>query len=125
MHYTTHRTNSFMTHPRGAAIMAKCLAQGHKCQDRDSNPHSDAEQKRKSIYLLGYAPGHPFSVESVLLKQQHYTAKLIWTQLTVQYLKPHNPRKSSTLVNTRQDCDSGLSRAFLFIDLFGCSSFCY
>ena len=26
------------------AIIVKCLAQAHKCQDRDSNPHS-AEQK--------------------------------------------------------------------------------
>ena len=43
MHYTTHRTYSFTSHPKDEAIMVKCLAQGHKRRDRpgqDSNPHS-------------------------------------------------------------------------------------
>ena len=44
VHYTTHGTYSFTSHPKDEAIMAKCLAQGHKRSDRpgqDSNPHSD------------------------------------------------------------------------------------
>ena len=44
VHYTTHRTYSFPSHPKDEAIMVKCLAQGHKRHDRpgrDSNPHSD------------------------------------------------------------------------------------
>ena len=43
VHYITHRTYSFTSHPKDEAIMVKCLAQGHKCRDRpgrDSNPHS-------------------------------------------------------------------------------------
>ena len=44
VHYTTHRTYSFTSHPKDEAIMGKCLAQGHKRRNRpgrDSNPHSD------------------------------------------------------------------------------------
>ena len=44
VHYTTHGTYSFTSHPKDEAIMVKCLAQGHKRRDRpglDSNPHSD------------------------------------------------------------------------------------
>ena len=44
VHYTTHGTYSFTSHPKGEAIMVKCLAQWHKRRDRpgrDSNPHSD------------------------------------------------------------------------------------
>ena len=44
VHYTTHGTYSFMSHPKDEAIMIKCLAQIHKRRDqlgRDSNPHSD------------------------------------------------------------------------------------
>ena len=44
VHYTTHRTYSFTSHPKDEAIMVKCLAQGHKRHDRPgraSNPHSD------------------------------------------------------------------------------------
>ena len=43
VHYTTHGTYIFTSHPKGEAIMVKCLAQGHKHRDRpgrDSNPHS-------------------------------------------------------------------------------------
>ena len=43
VHYTTHGTYSFTSHPKDEAIMVKCLAQGHKRRDqpgRDSNPHS-------------------------------------------------------------------------------------
>ena len=43
VHYTTHGTYSFTSHPKDEAIMVKCLAQGHKCCDRpgrDSNSHS-------------------------------------------------------------------------------------
>ena len=43
MHYTTHGTYSFTSHPKDEAIIVKCLAQGHKRRDRpgrDSNPHS-------------------------------------------------------------------------------------
>ena len=43
VHYTTHRTYSFTSHPKDEAIMVKCLAQGHKRRNRpgwDSNPHS-------------------------------------------------------------------------------------
>ena len=39
-HYTTHGTYSFTSHPKNEAIMVKCLAQGHKCRYRESNPHS-------------------------------------------------------------------------------------
>ena len=41
VHYTTHGTYSFTSHPKDEAIMVKCLAQGHKRRDRlgwDSNP---------------------------------------------------------------------------------------
>ena len=44
VHYTTHGTYSFTSHPKDEVIMIKCLAQGHKRRDRpgrDSNPHSD------------------------------------------------------------------------------------
>ena len=44
VHYTTHGTYSFTSHPKDEAIMVKCLAQRHKHHDqtcRDSNPHSD------------------------------------------------------------------------------------
>ena len=44
VHYTTHGTYSFTSHPKDEAIMVKCLAQGHKHRDRpgqDSNPHSE------------------------------------------------------------------------------------
>ena len=43
VHYTTHGTYSFTSHPKDEAIMVKCLAQGHTRRDRpgrDSNPHS-------------------------------------------------------------------------------------
>ena len=43
VHYTTHGTYSFTSHPKDEAIMVKCLAQGHKHHDRpgrDSNSHS-------------------------------------------------------------------------------------
>ena len=30
VHYTTHGTYSFTSHPKDEAIMVKCLAQGHK-----------------------------------------------------------------------------------------------
>ena len=33
VHYTTHGTYSFTSHPKDEAIMVKCLAQGHKCSD--------------------------------------------------------------------------------------------
>ena len=45
VHYTTHGTYSFTSHPKDEAIMVKCLAQGHKCHDRDSNPHSAANTR--------------------------------------------------------------------------------
>ena len=49
VHYTTHGTYSFTSHPKDEAIMVKCLAQGHKDTrtqgrdqpGRDSNTHSD------------------------------------------------------------------------------------
>ena len=34
VHYTTHRTYSFTSHPKDESIMVKCLAQGHKRRDR-------------------------------------------------------------------------------------------
>ena len=40
VHYTTHGTYSFTSHPKDEAIMVKCLAQGHKCRYLESNPHS-------------------------------------------------------------------------------------
>ena len=43
VHYTTHGTYSFTSHPKVEAIMVKCLAQGHKRRDWpgwDSNSHS-------------------------------------------------------------------------------------
>ena len=44
VHYITHGTYSFTSHPKDEAIMVKCLAQGHKRRDRPGrnlNPHSD------------------------------------------------------------------------------------
>ena len=49
VHYTTHRTYSFTSHPKDEAIMVKCLAQGHKRCDRpgrDSNSHSGNTRTR-------------------------------------------------------------------------------
>ena len=40
VHYTTHGTYSFTSHPKDEAIMVKRLAQGQKCRYRESNPHS-------------------------------------------------------------------------------------
>ena len=43
VHYTTHRTYSFTTHPKDEAIEVKCLSQEHKRRNRpgwDTNPHS-------------------------------------------------------------------------------------
>ena len=40
VHYTTHGTYSFTSHPKDEAIMVKCLAQGHTCHYLESNPHS-------------------------------------------------------------------------------------
>ena len=34
VHYTTHGTYSFTSHPKDEAIMVKCLAQEHKRRDR-------------------------------------------------------------------------------------------
>ena len=34
MHYTTHGTYSFTSHPKDESIMVKCLFQGHKRRDR-------------------------------------------------------------------------------------------
>ena len=34
VHYTTHGTYSFTSHPKDEAIVVKCLAQGHKCCNR-------------------------------------------------------------------------------------------
>ncbi len=48
VHYTTHGTYGFTSHPKNEAIMVKCLSEGHKCHDRDSNPHS-ADQKHQSL----------------------------------------------------------------------------
>ena len=46
--------------PQREAIIVKCLAQGHKCHDRDLNPHS-AEQNQQSLNseLLTARPRHP------------------------------------------------------------------
>ena len=33
VHYTTHGTYSFTSHPKDEAIMVKCLAQGHESRD--------------------------------------------------------------------------------------------
>ena len=41
VHYKTHKTYSFMSHPKDKAIIVKCLAQGLKSHDWDSNPRSD------------------------------------------------------------------------------------
>ena len=40
VHYTTHGTYSFTSHPKDEAITVKCLAQGHKHRSQDPNPHS-------------------------------------------------------------------------------------
>ena len=51
------------------AITVKCLAQGHKCHDRDSNPHS-AEQNLQSLnsVLLSARPRHPKGLYTWLWK---------------------------------------------------------
>ena len=41
VHYTTHVTYSFTSHPKDEAIMVKCLAQGRNQTGQDSNPHSN------------------------------------------------------------------------------------
>ena len=37
---STQGTYVLTSHQKGKAIMYKCLAEGPKCHDRDSNPHS-------------------------------------------------------------------------------------
>ncbi len=61
--YTTHGTNGFTSHPKDEAIMVKCLAEGQKCPDRDSNPHS-ADQKHQSLspVILSARPRHAHKV---------------------------------------------------------------
>ena len=41
VHYTTHGTYSFTSHPKDEAIMVKCLAQGHKRRDRPGRQHQN------------------------------------------------------------------------------------
>ena len=48
VHYTTHRTYSFTSHPKDEAIMVKCLAQGHKRRDR---PGRDSWQVHVAIVV--------------------------------------------------------------------------
>ena len=38
VHYTTHGTYSFTSHPKDEAIMVKCLAQGHKLHVQCTRP---------------------------------------------------------------------------------------
>ena len=56
---TPHGTNGFASHPKGTAIMVKCLAWEHKSHDRDLNPHS-ADHKHQSLIpaLLSAQPWH-------------------------------------------------------------------
>ena len=49
--FITQRTNSFKPHPKDEA-MVKCLAQGHMCQDWDSNPHSADHNHQSLIWVL-------------------------------------------------------------------------
>ncbi len=49
--YTTHGTYGFTSNLKDEAIMVKCLAEGHKCQQRDSNPDS-TDQKHQSLMSL-------------------------------------------------------------------------
>ena len=50
VHYTTHRTYSFTSHPKDEAIMVKCLAQGHMRRDRPRN------SIREDLAILGVGP---------------------------------------------------------------------
>ena len=73
VHYTTHRTYSFTSHPKDGAIMVKCLAQGHKRRDRpgrDSNPHSD--NTRTWVQCT-----RPLGYDIPLIKYMHAVLKLI------------------------------------------------
>ena len=52
------------TNPKNSAIIVKCLAQGHKCHGRDSNPHS-ADYKHQSLcpMLLTDHPWHTVTLQ--------------------------------------------------------------
>ena len=59
-------TNTLISHPKDEQIILKYLAQGHKCHNWDSNPHSsDQKHHRSSMVLLNAQPHHtktsPFS----------------------------------------------------------------
>ncbi len=59
VHCTTHGTYDFTSHLKDEAVIIKCLALGHKCQDWDLNPHS-ADQKHQSLspVYLSARPRH-------------------------------------------------------------------
>ena len=55
VYYTTHGTYSFTSHPKDEAIMVKCLAQGHKCHDRDVQTVTPAQPDRNfSSHFSGF-----------------------------------------------------------------------
>ncbi len=66
VHYTTHRTYGFTSHPKDEAIMVN-----NKCQDRDSNPHS-ADQKHQSLSPVHFTawPQHATSEVQMKLKDK-------------------------------------------------------
>ena len=69
---------------------SRCLAQGHKCHNRDSNPHA-AEQKHQSSssVLLSTRPRHPtfkhFHFHRRMLRQNECTFRYFqtWTQISI------------------------------------------
>ena len=48
VHYTTHGTNGFTSHPKDEAIMVKCLANGHRHHLRNSNSHQHSAEHQSS-----------------------------------------------------------------------------
>ena len=70
------------------AIIVMCLAQGHKCHDRDSNPHS-AEQNHKSLnwVLFSARPRHPRNGATnfiVKITSVQFALHLIFCLLSIQ-----------------------------------------
>ena len=68
VHYTTHGTYSFTSHPKDEAIMVKCFAQGHKCRYVESNPHSGflTTPELESVKMLCYMYVRPYFYQPMI-----------------------------------------------------------
>ncbi len=65
-------TYGLMSNPKDKVIMVKCLAEWHKCQDRDLNPHS-ADQKHQSLLPLT-----PMPLKTIYTDAQNKPVLLQW-----------------------------------------------